>query len=335
MDLQKPDISIILPVYNVEKQLVKCLESISNQKFSGTFEIIAVEAFSTDSSLALLKSFQINEPRLKIIEHGVREKISTSRTTGINASAGEYILHVDSDDWLLPGALEKLYKICKETDADVVVFDYMTEDINGKISSVKHIKEKLITTDKLKVQHHFFGAGWYKIVKRAINMNLVYGEMGVNTSEDLLYSIEILLKAEKIYLLPECFYVYYSNTYSLSYITKSEQYLKDQIVILGQLQKIVLKYKANPQFTENLLNYFEKWIYLGIARFHFLQKEKLVESRKLVRELSQFPILTKLRIRRLELSAKCGLICLLEVAIRFGPIMSVGIIRRSFSKTGI
>jgi glycosyltransferase involved in cell wall biosynthesis len=63
---QKTNISVILPVYNVEKYLVKCLNSICNQNFSGTFEIIAVEACSTDNSLALLKSFQLNEPRLKI-----------------------------------------------------------------------------------------------------------------------------------------------------------------------------------------------------------------------------------------------------------------------------
>lgn len=329
MNLRHPDISIIIPVYNVEKQLVKCLNSIFSQEFSGTFEVIALEAFSTDNSLALLKSFQENEPRLKIIEHGFKEKLSTSRVIGINASNGDYIMHVDSDDWLLPNALESLFKVCLETEADIVVFDYITENISGKRSSVKNIKEKLVTTDKLKVQPLFFGACWNKIVKRGINENLIYGEIGATTTEDLAYSIEILLKAEKICQVPKTFYVYFVNTDSSSFLTSWDQYLKNQIVILNQLQQIFVKYHAESIFIENTLDYFEKWIYLQLARIHFWQREKLESSSKLVQELFRFQIMTEKRINQLKLSLRNRYLCLLEVTKRFGLKMCVGIIRRS------
>jgi len=329
---QKPEISIILPVYNVEKQLEKCLNSISRQVFSGTFEIIACEAFSTDNSLAILKSFQIKEPRLRIIEHGFREELSTSRMTGFNASTGDYIMHLDSDDWLLPGALEKLYQTCRETDADVVVFDYVTEDINGKRSSSKHIKEKIITTDKFIVQNHFYGACWNKIVRRVLNENMVYSEIGVTNTEDLPYSLEVLLKAEKICLLPEPFYVYFVNTESSSYTTNWEQYLNNQIFILNQIQKIVTKYNVELRFTENVLDYFEKWVYLQLARIHFWQREKLTNCSKMVRELFLYQIMSKDRIARLEFSIESKYTCLFELIDRLGLKIGAGIIFRSIVK---
>ena len=105
----KPNISIIVPVYNVEKYLVRCLDSIFTQNFSGTFEVIAVEDASTDNSLKVLKSYQAKEHGLKVIEHRINKNLSLARATGVSACSGDYIMHVDSDDWLLSNALENLY----------------------------------------------------------------------------------------------------------------------------------------------------------------------------------------------------------------------------------
>lgn len=330
LNLQGPDISIILPVYNVEKQLIRCLNSISSQKFSGTFEIIAVEAFSTDNSLTLLKSFQLNEPRLKIIEHGIREKLSTSRITGMNVATGDYILHIDSDDWILPDMIEKLFETCVETNADIVVFDYIKENSQGKRTVLNNIKKKLITIDKIEVQQYFYGACWNKIVKRRLIENLIYGEIGINTEEDLLYSTEILLKAEVICLMPESFYVYFVNTDSLSYSTKWEQYMQDQIVVLNQLQKMISKYKPDRIFIENVVNYFEKWIYLGIAKIHFGQKEELIKTNSLVKELFEIPIMDKSRNKKLGSSLNNKFTSIVEVTKRFGPRMPMAILFKSF-----
>jgi len=330
MDIQKPDISVILPVYNVEKYLVKCLDSISNQKFSGTFEIIAVEASSTDNSLVVLKSYQEREPRLKIIEHGTREKLSTSRVTGIGESRGDYIMHVDSDDRLLPGALEILYRTCLETDADIVVFDYIREEIKGKRLFFNNIKKKLVTTDKLEVQIHFYGACWNKIVRRSLSEKLIYGEVGATTTEDLPYSIEILLKAEKICLIPDPFYVYFVNTDSSSFSIKGEQYFQNQIVILSQLQRILTSYNASQVFIENVMDYFEKWIYLELVKIQFWKRGKLSECSRLIRELFLLHILNEKRIRHLESAIENRFICLNEVARRFNLRLALGIIRRSF-----
>jgi glycosyltransferase involved in cell wall biosynthesis len=326
----KPDISLILPVYNVEKQLLRCLTSISNQTFSGTFEIIAVEASSTDASLTILREFEKTEPRLRIIEHGTREKLSTSRITGIAASKGDYILHVDSDDWLLPGALQRLFHTIQDTGADVIVFDFYRENDEGKKSSQKNVREIMLTSDKLKVQHYFFGACWNKFGKRILNENLVYGEVGATTTEDLPYSIEILLKASKIYLLPEAYYVYYLNTGSSSFDLKGEMYLKNQKIILQQLQSIFLKYSADREIVEKTLDYFEKWIYLELAKNHFWNKKNIDECINLVVDLYSLQVMTADRVERMNMSVGNRYFCLIEVAKRFGLKMCLGIIRRSF-----
>ena len=108
----KMHISIIVPVYNVERYLVRCLDSIFTQDFSGNFEVIAIDDKSTDMSLSILKAYQLTETRLIIIEHDVNEKLTKTRADGMNAANGEYVMHVDSDDWILPGTLQKLYSKC-------------------------------------------------------------------------------------------------------------------------------------------------------------------------------------------------------------------------------
>ena len=97
--MSRPAISIIVPVYNVEKFLERCLDSIFKQQFSSVFEVIAVDDCSTDNSLHVLKEYQKREKRLIIIEHEINKKLSCASKTGIRASTGDYIMHVDSDDW--------------------------------------------------------------------------------------------------------------------------------------------------------------------------------------------------------------------------------------------
>lgn len=329
MNYLNPDISIIVPVYNVEKYLVRCLDSIFNQEFSGSFEVIAVEDASTDNSLHVLKSYQEKETRLKVIEHAVNKKISITRATGMKAANGDYIMFIDSDDWILPNALKNIFKKCIDSEADVVVFNFLKEDNIGNRTFINNIKKEFTTIDKHHVKNHFYGALWNKIIKRTLIENMISGKVELSRTEDLLYGFEILIRAKKICLSPESYYVYYSNVNSLTTQVNSEQYLQSQIVVLDQIQKIISKYNVEVSFSTDVLNYFESWIYLELAKIHFWKNEKLVDGNKLVRALFQFPIMTKSHIRSLELSMKNRFVCLFEVYKRFGLRMALGIIRRS------
>jgi len=297
------DISIIVPVYNIEKYLGRCLDSIFNQKFHGTFEVIAVDDGSTDKSIQILQEYQKKESRLRVITHGTNKKLSVTRTTGMKAALGDYIMHVDADDWIESGCLEKVFNTCMSSGADVVEFGILKRDEKGNSKSMNYIKKELITNDKLRVQKYFFGSVVSKIVKRNLTEDLVFGSTGVNATEDLIYSFEILLKAGRICLLPNNYYVYYENPKSLTHTVEPEEYLQNQvIVLLKQLQLVVDKHNADSQLTENLLNYYEKWLFLMIARIHFWSKASKEFNPGIISSFHKIPIMSHSRISKLGLA---------------------------------
>jgi glycosyltransferase involved in cell wall biosynthesis len=125
---QKPKISVIIPVYNVEKYLKRCLESVSNQTFED-FEIIAVNDGTKDNSLSILEEYAKKEKRLQIISQE-NQGLSAARNTGIKACKGEYIYFLDSDDAIHPQCLEIAYHFITKQKAELVCFDYEHSDGN-------------------------------------------------------------------------------------------------------------------------------------------------------------------------------------------------------------
>ena len=107
--MTRPKISIIVPIFNVEKYLKQCLSSLQKQTLK-EIEIICVEDKSTDKSLEILKSCQLFDDRIKIIQNSKNSGLSTSRNIGIDNSQAPYVMFLDSDDYLAEDACEKLYK---------------------------------------------------------------------------------------------------------------------------------------------------------------------------------------------------------------------------------
>jgi glycosyltransferase involved in cell wall biosynthesis len=236
------------------------LDSIFNQDFSGSFEVITIDDASADRSLEILYEYQKKEPRLLIIEHDTNKKQSIARSAGMKAAQGDYIMHVDSDDWLLPGALSRLHKKIQETESDVLVFNYVIENIRGDRTLVGKIKKELFTDDKLKVQSHFYGATVNKIVKRSLTENMISGEDSINHGEDLLYSIEILLRAKIICIIPEAYYVYFQNTSSITHRDIDQEFILAQSKSAQVLYRILEFYQSNEQFNKKVSLYLERFV---------------------------------------------------------------------------
>jgi glycosyltransferase involved in cell wall biosynthesis len=325
----KPIISIIVPVYNVEKFLKRCLDSIFEQQFSNSFEVIAVDDCSTDNSLEILKEYQKTESRLIIIEHNVNKKLSCARNSGIVASTGEYIMNVDSDDWLLPGALKELYHIISAYKVDIVVFNYVRENELGIQTNIEIIKNNTIVTDKKEITNLFVGACWNKIVKRELLNDLIYGKVGLNSEEDLVYSAEILLKSKMIYLSKGFYYSYFINSTSITNSISPVNFLKTKHITLSQLELIFNKYKADSYFVDYYLDYFEKWIYLEFAKLHYWYKGNFEEVLVLVNSLRKSPFVINERTLKLELAFNNKRKCLIEVYNRFGFKIALSIYLKS------
>ncbi len=322
-------LSIIIPVFNGEKYIIRCLDSIFSQWFDINVEVIVVDDASTDNSLLILKDYQIKVPRFRIIEQVVNKSLAVARLTGMNSSIGDYILHVDQDDWLLPGSIESMYQNCVLHNVDVLVFNYVIENSNGKRSHIHNIKNELVTSDKALLQNQFLQTAWNKLVKRSITLNLIYGNERINCAEDLLYTTEILLNAQKICLLPEFYYVYFQNTDSITHATKPDTFINSQIIILEQIRLITLKYSATSQFIDTILNKIEKHIYFAICQSAFIFKEREMKNNELIRAFRLFPEMTLNRINNLERSISNKYYSLLPVYSMFGIATVVTILYHS------
>ncbi len=219
MDNKKPLISIIIPVYNAEKYLNRCLDSVLNQSYKN-LEIILVNDGSTDASLLICKNYSEKDKRIRVINK-TNEGAAQARNTGLDCVRGEYIAFVDSDDFISSQIIEKLYSGATENDCDIAVCGYWTYYENQNINlnkKNKRIKNAILCeNDTLKL----FGWGnqvsansiWAKLYKSELFEDIRFPEF--KTAEDLFVAFRLYHKANKIYVTNEQMYYYICRQGSL------------------------------------------------------------------------------------------------------------------------
>ena len=243
---------------------------------------------------------------------------------------GDYIMHVDSDDWLLPNALQDIYNKCIETNADVLVFDYVIENEKRQQTLSNSFKYELVTTDKISVQQYFHGACWTKVVKKSMVANMVYSYAEApKSTEDLIYCTEILLRAEVICLLPRKLYGYFINSSSITQSSTPQKYLNNQIIIATNLHEICKRYKPSDVFRKKLIDYFDKFLFLAIAKTQFYNKELLPECEILLKEISTIGLLDEGRVSKIKKATNNKYYTLFKISRRFNLRLAAAIVFRS------
>jgi CDP-glycerol glycerophosphotransferase len=200
-----PQLSIILPVYNVESFLPECLDSILGQDFSD-FELIVVDDCSPDGCAKILRKYQNRDPRVRVLSLDRNVGLGFARNTGLLAARGKYVWFLDSDDVVESGSLAKVMKRAAQTKADVVMFDWVRFFADGR--------EKLsLATDALACNRGKFTAyefpqivrilqvAWNKIVRRDLleRENLWFPK---GYYEDTAFTYALLASAKSIATLP-------------------------------------------------------------------------------------------------------------------------------------
>ena len=194
-------LSLILPIYNVEKYLARCLDSIYSQGVNeDTYEVIAIIDGSPDNSIVVAKDYALLHKNLVIIdkENG---GVSSARNIGIEKSEGEYIMFVDPDDTLMPNSLQKVIDTISFSNADIAIFRAFNEGTNSEISAWKgRINENIPYTgleayEKVGTQSFVWGAAYnrsfWHINKFAFALN-------VKNSEDSILFIQCQIKAKQM-----------------------------------------------------------------------------------------------------------------------------------------
>lgn len=208
------EISIIVPVYNVEKYLKRCVDSILAQTFSD-FELILVDDGSEDNSGKICDEFQKADSRIKVI-HKENGGLSSARNAGIEASTCDYIGFVDSDDFVAIDMYETLYGLITENNADVARIGW--HEVETDEAQPKKGKGELRIFEGEKIIESFFDL---KIESVCVGLyaKKVIGESRFpvgKTSEDIPFNFEIFSKAEKFAYMPCQKYFYFNNPVSIS-----------------------------------------------------------------------------------------------------------------------
>lgn len=193
-------ISVIVPIYNVEKYLNKCIESIINQSYSN-LEIILVDDGSKDSSGIMCDSYILKDKRIKVI-HKENGGLSDARNVGLDKAKGEYIVFIDSDDWIDEKMIEILYNIIKKNNSDISICDYFlayNEEIQTQKEDIEIINLSNIEALKT-IYDKDLGVcmivAWNKLYKRNLfkdDIRYPYGKI----HEDEFTTYKLLYKAKK------------------------------------------------------------------------------------------------------------------------------------------
>lgn len=208
-------VSIIVPIYNMESYLNKCLVSLLNQTFQD-FELLLVDDGSTDKSLAICDKYALIDNRIRVF-HKSNGGLSDARNFGLKHSCGEYSIFADPDDWVSPNGLDDLYAKAVETDADMVMCDIWHEDKyarhyrSQKPSNLNHetvLKELFLNLEGFTVN---------KLIKTSLykKFNICY-PTGLYGCEDQYTMASILKNNIKIEYVPIAFYHYMYNPKSLT-----------------------------------------------------------------------------------------------------------------------
>ncbi|MDR7711910.1 glycosyltransferase family 2 protein [Riemerella anatipestifer] len=327
------DLTIIIPVYNTEKYLRRCLDSVFTQNFSMNYEVIVVNDASTDGSATILEEYRDRYVNCKVITQRENMSLAVARRTGIDAARGRYIMHIDSDDWIRDGALEDLFKnVQKYNYPDVVVFNYERNDGETTLVEKKIINEIMMVDEvnKREFQVLFMGSCWNKMVKKNMLENLVYGERYINTTEDLLYSFEVFLKSSKILLLPNIYYCYFVNRISLTSTIDSEKYLKAQELVYNLLSEIVKVYKPKGEYLINVKNYLDNWLVLELFKNHFSKQIQKDTFYKMIKEYNIFSVNKECEF--LERCYNYKIFAFKEVLKRFGVMSTMKLVIKLMMK---
>lgn len=241
-------ISVIVPVYNVEKYIDKCLNSLKNQTLKD-IEFIIVNDGSTDNSQKIIDKYVKIDNRFKSIKQKNGGQ-GSARNIGIEIARGEYIAFVDSDDYISEKMFEQMYLSAKTNNSDVVICGDYCVNVNGKVlrKELLNLNGKVLNKNQMVDVLFDKMAVWNKIYKKTFFniLNVKFREK--KWYEDFDFSMKILLSTDKIYVLNECLYYYLQREGS----TMNNNNIKKNLEIFEAFDEILSFMKKKSLYDDNI-----------------------------------------------------------------------------------
>lgn len=276
----KIDISVIIPVYGVEKHIERYAKSIFEQSMTNGVEFIFIDDCSIDNSIPNLKKIINEYPQLKnqiqIEKLPKNMGLLGARLAGLKMAKGEYIICNDSDDWVEPTMLEEMYNKAIVENCDVVIADYFYDTKKGQTiikQQPKSLNGLNCINQMLKDELH--GSWCNKLFKREliVNSNIIEPQKGMNMKEDLMITTQLLFHSKKIGYVNKAFYHYIYHVNSIS-----------NTISQNKLQSILYAYEFIAKFynQNNLTDrkYREALKYFRISNLSIIAYESCLTNYK-------------------------------------------------------
>lgn len=289
-------ISVIIPVYNTEKFIARCIESVQNQTFQD-FEIIIVDDKTPDGAMAIAESYAMRDNRIRIIHHERNRGLMVARRTGYQIAQGDYLMFLDSDDSLPSDALESLYSRMEKSEADIVLAGYNQVDETGTV-----IRELLPGCQGIFTANEILR----KLMRRELTHNLAFclfrktlfdGKFityeNQTNGEDLILFYQLVVKADRIDVCQHAVYNYTFNPVSstkspltarkIQQLVNIQSFKYDFLTGQGIDERDIVR-SINPTLVE--------WFYYSYGREAIGQLPRAVrDSLKPVRAYKSLPAL--------------------------------------------
>jgi len=256
--VDKPKISMIVPVYNSEKYLSRCIESILNQTYKN-IELILINDGSNDRSGEICDQYARNCNHIVVV-HKKNSGVSDARNEGIKLSSGEYLQFVDSDDYIDGNMTEMLVKALQQESSDLIICGYkIINDTTGQCMLMRYLykqislsfEEMMNIYDDLYLNFHV-NPLWNKIYKaKVIKENHIIFDSTIDLGEDLIFNIEVIKRCNRFLLISSCPYNYiqYKGD-SLSTKYRSNMYEIQKLLF----QKIIALYTDRFNYSKQINN---------------------------------------------------------------------------------
>lgn len=278
-------VSIIVPVYNVEKYLRACLDSLINQTLED-IEIICINDGSTDDSLAILQEYAIRDNRI-LVHSKNNEGQAIARNIGIDLANGDYIAFVDSDDFCEPRMCEELYSLAKKHDADLVecrffMYDETTGEKTPFLKRLDGVKfDTPFNWNKIKTKSYIFNnipGPCNKLCKLSLvkEKNIRFGMS--RFAEDSYFSLRIRLLAERVVHIDRAFYVYRRRAGSITTSQKVDNSFINQPKILSETESFLRENSHYKSFRREFEKYALKQLRVVYKYISDDRKEEFIQN---------------------------------------------------------
>ena len=276
-------ISVIVPIYNVEKYLPRCVDSLLTQTFRD-FELILVEDGSPDNCAAICDNYAKSDPRIRVI-HKTNGGLSDARNAGLRVSKGEYISFIDSDDWVAPDFLEHMMELLNNEHADICEcrVSKKYEEIESSSGTVQDSKSEYSSEDAV-IWHYSAEEALRELIQDGVFRQHVWNKLysrncieGVDfpvgkMNEDEFWTFQVFGNAKKLIKTDRILYYYFQRTDSIMGNAFS---LKRLDALDGKLNRQVFIEKQFPSLSDVArLNLYGSCIFMGQMSLRYLKGDE-------------------------------------------------------------